>query len=195
MANRNTLLKSAVFAAVLTIPLSAAVSPAAEDAAANKRTIMTTVTLFGAKKTEVREDNRRVVINEAADGSIKLEIAETINGKETKRTYAATNGQALKQQDAEAYKIYEEYRKTAKSSLLLDLFSDSSKPAKSTRQAITGKGAAIIRLKQARGLISAAAHNLASDRNAGQADNAALKRLEGILAQLKEVEDQLGEDQ
>jgi hypothetical protein len=199
MANQCELLKSAIFAAVLAMQLSVPVSLAGEDTAKrdrkNKRTITTSITLFGNKTTTVSEDDRRVQIIEAADGTIKLEITERLHDKETTRSYSAASAKALKQQDAEAYAVYEEYSKTANSGLLFDLFSDSSKRVKSTMKATTGINAAKDRLKQARGLISEAARNIAGDSDPGEADITSVKRLGAILAQLKEIEDQLGKGQ
>jgi hypothetical protein len=63
----------------------------------------------GKIEIEATEGTKKTKIVKQPDGSIEMEITETVNGKETTKKVAAKNLDELKMKDAEAAKIYEQY--------------------------------------------------------------------------------------
>ena len=65
----------------------------------------------GVTEIEVREAGRKIRINEDPNNGIKIEVSETKDGKETKRTYAAKNAEELKKNHPEGHQLYEKHAK------------------------------------------------------------------------------------
>ena len=63
----------------------------------------------GKVEIEATEGTKKTKIVKQPDGSIEMEITETVNGKETTKKYSAKNYDELKMKDAEAAKIYDQY--------------------------------------------------------------------------------------
>jgi hypothetical protein len=63
----------------------------------------------GKVEIEAEENGKKTKIVKQPDGSIEMEITETVNGKETTKKHSAKNYDELKMKDAEAAKIYDQY--------------------------------------------------------------------------------------
>jgi hypothetical protein len=63
----------------------------------------------GKVEIEAEENGKKIKITKQPDGSIEMEITETVNGKETTKKHSAKNYDELKMKDAEAAKIYDRY--------------------------------------------------------------------------------------
>ena len=63
----------------------------------------------GKLEIEAEENGKKTKITKQPDGSIEMEITETVNGKETTKKHSAKNYDELKMKDAEAAKIYDQY--------------------------------------------------------------------------------------
>jgi hypothetical protein len=64
----------------------------------------------GRRLVEVKENDASVKIQTLPSGRIEVEINERQNGRDMWRSIAAKNLEELKQKDAEAAKIYEQYQ-------------------------------------------------------------------------------------
>lgn len=64
----------------------------------------------GQKTITVEEANRKIKIEDAGPGGIKMEITETKDGKETTRKVEAKDADDLKKKDPDAHKIFEEFK-------------------------------------------------------------------------------------
>jgi hypothetical protein len=65
----------------------------------------------GDKTIEAEEAGKKIKIQEKAKGEIKMQVTETVDGKEKTSTYEAKNAGDLKKNHAEAHKLYEKYSK------------------------------------------------------------------------------------
>jgi hypothetical protein len=63
----------------------------------------------GKVEIEAQENGKKTKIVKQPDGSIEMEVTETINGKETTKKYAAKNYDDLKKNEPEAAKAYDQY--------------------------------------------------------------------------------------
>jgi hypothetical protein len=95
---------------VITAPINAA---QIQVAMANRigRVQMNVRVANGKRDVEVRDNNRKIKIQTFPNGRIELEIAEPINGKEVTRKFEAKDLNELKQKDAEAGRVYEQYNR------------------------------------------------------------------------------------
>jgi len=65
----------------------------------------------GNKQIEVEEKDRKIEINESAEGKIKIKIIGDEDDMDGTKEVEAENAEELKKKDPEAYKIYEKYSK------------------------------------------------------------------------------------
>ena len=63
----------------------------------------------GVKQIDADEGDRKVHIAKNADGSIKLEITEKVNGKDVTKKFSAKSADELKKKSPKAYEAYKSY--------------------------------------------------------------------------------------
>lgn len=148
----------------------------------------------GIKEIEATENGCKTKITEDPNQGIKIEVAETKDGKETKRTYAAKTAEDLKKNHPEGYQLYEKYAKQP-GGFPLQLQIAGGLPLGGGAQAArpraekSPKPVAIMALRQAQQLVENAAKQL--ERRPPSTDKPedfgpARKRLEEIAKQLEE---------
>jgi len=69
-------------------------------------------TVDGNKTIEAEEGGKKTKIEVSAKGEIKMEVTETVDGKEKVSKYEAKNAEELKKNHPEAHKLYEKYNTT-----------------------------------------------------------------------------------
>ena len=77
----------------------------------NNMNIQSSTDAAGNKTIKATEGDRKVDIDEKADGSIKMTVKEKVDGKEQSKEYAAKSQDELKEKHKEAYELYEKYTK------------------------------------------------------------------------------------
>ncbi len=65
----------------------------------------------GNKEIKIKEQGREIEIQQAADGSIKMQVTEKKNGKDVVKKYEAKNVDDLKKKHPEAHKIYQQHNR------------------------------------------------------------------------------------
>ena len=148
----------------------------------------------GVKEIEANENGCKTKITEDPNQGIKIEVAETKDGKATKRTYAAKNAEDLKKNHPEGYQLYEKYAKQ-QGGFPMQLQIAGGLPLGGGMQAArplaekSPKPVAVIALKQAQHLVESAVKQLErAQPSAGKPEDLgpARKRLEEIAKQLEE---------
>jgi hypothetical protein len=72
---------------------------------------VSTKTVDGHKTIEAEEAGKKTKIEETPKGEIKIEITETVDGKEKVSKFEAKTAEELKKNHPEAHKVYEKYSK------------------------------------------------------------------------------------
>ena len=149
----------------------------------------------GVKEIEVRENGCQTKITDDPNQGIKIEVAETKDGKETKRTYAAKNVEDLKKNHPEGYQLYEKYAKQQPGGFPLQFQIAGGLPLGGGMQAArplaekSPKPVAAMALKQAQYLVENAVKQLERVQpSSGKPEDLeqARKRLAEIAKQLEE---------
>jgi hypothetical protein len=148
----------------------------------------------GVKEIEASEHGGKTKITEDPNQGIKIEVAETKDGKETKRTYAAKNAEDLKKNHPEGYRLYEKYTKQ-QGGFPMQVQIAGGVPLGGGMQAArplaekSPKPVAVMALKQAQHLVENAVKQLErAQPSSGKPEDLgqARKRLEEIAKQLEE---------
>lgn len=93
-------------------PQSRSISPfAPAGIALNGAKRMTVKTVNGVKEIEVDEADRKIKISDDPKNGIKMEVAETKNGKTETKKYYAKSADELKKKHPDAHELYEKYGK------------------------------------------------------------------------------------
>lgn len=77
----------------------------------NNMQVQSSTDAAGNKTINATEGDRKVDIDEKADGSIKMTVREKVDGKEKSTEYSAKDQDELKEKHKEAYELYEKYTK------------------------------------------------------------------------------------
>jgi hypothetical protein len=147
----------------------------------------------GSKEVEATENGRKTKITENPNEGIKIEVTETKDGRETKRTYAAKTADELKRNHPEGYELYEKYAKQQAGLPQQVQIVAGQALAAGIQNALPladklSKASAITTLKHARQLVESAAKQLERGQPAADKDQDVApvrKRLEEIA---KEIE-------
>ncbi len=149
----------------------------------------------GVKEIEVSENGCKTKITDDPNQGIKIEVAETKDGKETKRIYAAKNVEDLKKNHPEGYQLYEKYDKQP-GGLPLQFQIAGGLPQGGGMQAArplaekSPKPVAVMTLKQAQHLVENAVKQL----ERAQPSSSKPEDLEQIRKRLAEIAKQLEEE-